>query len=269
VLAIVGLVAAFMTAFYMFRLVFKVFFGKENFDPAEVHPHESPATMTGPLVTLAAATIVAGFIGFPPEDGPFHHFTDAVFQSHAAEDEHAEETASLYVVNDGGVAATSLAQEGATDEESAGEEAHAGEHHVSTTMTVTFGVISTAVALGGIILAYLYYMSGRFSAEATAARFNGIYTFLYNKWWFDEIYDRRIVKPLYALAMFLWKVVDVKIIDGTVNGIARLTTGTSQQLRRVQTGVVSNYALAIALGTVVIIGVYLVGFSSLEVPFIR
>jgi NADH-quinone oxidoreductase subunit L len=252
----------------MFRLVFKVFFGKENFDPQQVHPHESPATMTGPLVALAAATIVVGFVGFPPEDGPFHHFTDTVFESHAAEGG-AEEAASLYTVNDGGVAATSLAQEGATEEEHAEEGAHAGEHHVSTTMTVTFGVISTAVALGGIFLAYLYYISGRFSAEATAARFNGIYTFLYNKWWFDEIYDRYIVKPLYRFAMFLWQVVDVKIIDGTVNGIARLTMETSQQLRRVQTGVVSNYALAIALGTVVIIGVYLVGFSSLEVPFIR
>jgi NADH-quinone oxidoreductase subunit L len=264
VLAVVGLIAAFMTAFYMFRLVFKVFFGKENFDPAHVHPHESPGTMTGPLVVLAAATLVVGFVGFPPEDGPFHHFTDAVFGSHG-EEASQDEVAALYSVNDGGVAATQLMQEGSTDEVHAEE----GGHHVSTTMTVTFGVISTVVALGGILLAYLYYMSGRLSAEATAARFSGLYTFLYNKWYFDEIYDRRIVKPLYAFCMFLWRLIDVKIIDGTVNGVASLTMGLSQRLRQVQTGVVSNYALAIALGTVVLIGVYLVGFSSLEVPFIR
>jgi NADH-quinone oxidoreductase subunit L len=64
-------------------------------------------------------------------------------------------------------------------------------------------------------------------------------------------------------------VVDVKIIDGTVNGLARGTQNASQVLRKVQTGFVSNYALAIALGMVVIIGIYLVGFSSLDVPFLR
>ena len=67
--------------------------------------------------------------------------------------------------------------------------------------------------------------------------------------------------------MFLWTVVDVRIIDGTVNGVARGTLALSQRLRKVQTGLVSNYALAIALGMVVIVGVYLVGFSSLDVPF--
>ena len=61
----------------------------------------------------------------------------------------------------------------------------------------------------------------------------------------------------------------VRIIDGTVNGIARGTVNLSQALRKVQTGVVSNYALAIAFGMVAIIGIYLVGFSSLDVPFLR
>jgi NADH-quinone oxidoreductase subunit L len=261
-IAVVALISAFMTAFYMFRLVFKVFFGKENFDPEVVHPHESPATMTMPLVVLAIATIGIGFVGFPPEKGIYHDFVEPIFYGHAEEADH-EETASLYVVNDGGVPAAAFAEEGAEGG------AHAGPHEVSMTMTVTFGVISTIVALSGIALAYMFYMSHRFSAESVAARYNGLYTFLYNRWGFDELYDRRIVKPLYALAMFLWKVIDVRVIDGTVNGVARGTLEVSQRLRKVQTGVVSNYALAIALGTVVIIGIYLVGFSSLEVPFIR
>ena len=95
----------------------------------------------------------------------------------------------------------------------------------------------------------------------------GLYRFLYNRWGFDELYDRAIVKPLNALAMFLWRVVDVGIIDGTVNGAGAGTLALSQRLRTVQTGLVANYALAIALGMVVIIGVYLVAFSSLDVPF--
>jgi NADH-quinone oxidoreductase subunit L len=258
VVTVIAFAAAFMTAFYMFRLVFKVFFGKENFDTEHVHPHESPKTMTGPLAILAVATIAIGFVGFPPEDGKFHHFIEGVFALHSAEEAHEE--ASIYVVNDGGV--TAAAAEG-------GEDGHGGGHHVSLAMTITFGVISSLVAIGGIFLAFLYYIRGSLSAERTAERFNGLYTFLYNRWGFDQLYQAKIVAPLVGLAQFLWQVVDVKIIDGTVNGLARGTLNASQTLRKVQTGVVSNYALAIALGMVVIIGIYLVGFSSLDVPFLR
>jgi NADH-quinone oxidoreductase subunit L len=74
----------------------------------------------------------------------------------------------------------------------------------------------------------------------------------------DEVYDTLIVRPLAFFARILWKWVDAGFIDGIVNGIAYLTGGVSQRLRKVQTGVVSNYALAIVLGTVLIVGVYLV-----------
>ena len=70
VLAIVALAAAFMTALYMFRLVFVVFTGKERFDPAHTHPHESGSWMAIPLVVLGIASVVVGFVGFPPEKGP-------------------------------------------------------------------------------------------------------------------------------------------------------------------------------------------------------
>jgi NADH-quinone oxidoreductase subunit L len=260
VVTVIAFGAAFMTAFYMFRLVFKVFFGKENFDTEHLHPHESPKTMTGPLVILAVATIAVGFVGFPPEDGKFHHFINPVFGSHGATEEHEE--ASVYVVTDGGPVVLDAGEEGA-------EEGHGGLHHVSLAMTITFGVISSLVAIGGIFLAYLYYIRGSLSAESTAARFNGLYNFLYNRWGFDALYQRKIVSPLMRMSHFLWQVIDVRVIDGTVNGIAKGTLSASQAVRKVQTGVVSNYALAIALGMVVIIGIYLVGFSSLDVPFLR
>ena len=72
-----------------------------------------------------------------------------------------------------------------------------------------------------------------------------------------------IVKPLYAFSVFLWKVVDVNIIDAAVNGVAIGIGAISQRLRHVQTGLVANYAFAIALGMVLLVGVYLAGFSNL------
>ncbi len=106
-------------------------------------------------------------------------------------------------------------------------------------------------------------IAGKIDPVALARRYNGIYLFLYEKWRFDELYDRLFISPSKRLANFLWKVVDVGIIDATVNGLATGINGLSQRVRHVQTGLVANYALAIALGMVVIVGVYLAGFSSL------
>jgi NADH-quinone oxidoreductase subunit L len=266
VIAIVGLAAAFLTAFYMFRLVFLVFFGKERFDTAHVHPHESPAVMTVPLILLAIPSAVIGLVGFPPDKGPFHKFLDPVFYGNpagqlaepapATEEEHA----SLYVVNDGGEAVT-----GAFAEE--GEEGHGAallhHHSISNEMKWTFGIISTVIAVSGIFFAYLTYLRGAINPVAVADRYNGLYRFLYDKWRFDELYDRLFVEPSKRLANFCWRIVDIGIIDATVNGVAYGLTGLSQRLRHVQTGLVANYALAIALGMVLMVGVYLAAFSNL------
>ena len=96
-----------------------------------------------------------------------------------------------------------------------------------------------------------------------AQRYNGVYTFLRDKWRFDELYDRIFVRPFAQLSMVLWQVVDIGIIDATVNGVATGIGAISQRLRHVQTGLVANYALAIALGMVLLVGIYLTGFSSL------
>jgi NADH-quinone oxidoreductase subunit L len=218
--SIVGFAAAFLTALYMFRLVFLVFFGKERFDTGHLHPHESGYWMAVPLVFLAVASVVVGFVGFPPEDGWFHHYVHYAFH-------------------------------------------HVEVHHVTLTQTLTFGVLSTIVALGGIAVAWLTYHKGSISAEAMAARFPAAYQFLYNKWYIDEIYGKFIVQPLQRFSVFLWRIVDIGVIDAAVNGVATGIAATSQRLRHVQTGLVANYALAIALGMVLIVGVYLAGFSNL------
>jgi NADH-quinone oxidoreductase subunit L len=221
--------------------------------------------MTAPLVVLAFAAVFAGFLGFPPEKGWFQDLIEPVFSHETATAGQSEE-AALYVVNDAGAAVTANGQE--EDSTTADEAVETEEHHISSTTTWTFGIISTIVAVSGIWLAYSFYISGRFSPARLAEEHQGLYRFLYNRWGIDDLYDRVFVKPASALAMFLWSFIDVRVIDGTVNEVARDTLTISQRLRRVQTGLVSNYALAIALGTVVIVGVYLVGFSSLNVPWI-
>jgi NADH-quinone oxidoreductase subunit L len=267
--SIVGFVAAFFTALYMFRLVFLTFFGKERFDTHEIHPHESPATMALPLVLLAIPAALIGFVGFPPEDGPIHHFLEPVFAGgEEAEHVEGEETASLVTFQEASPESDGAEGEeheeagaaGATTDEGHGEE---GEHHVSTAQTWTFGIVSTVVALSGIFVAYLFYFAGRLSPVTLAARFPAVYRFLLNKWYWDELYDRVIIPPRKDLAMVLWRIVDEGIIDATVNGVANGIGALSQRLRHVQTGLVANYALAIALGMVLMVGVWLAGFSDL------
>ncbi|MGH2557514.1 MAG: hypothetical protein ACRDJH_00505, partial [Thermomicrobiales bacterium] len=238
---------------------FLTFFTAPRYDTVHVHPHESPSVMTVPLLLLAVPAAVVGFVGFPPEDGPLHHFLEPVFAGEAAHEEPAE-AASLYVVSDDESATLARSQE----EGAAGEEAdEEGGHHVSTATTVTFGIISTIVALAGIAVAYLTYIAKKIDPVKVVERTGSTYSFLYNKWYFDELYDRWFVRPAKVMADTLWRVVDVGIIDGTVNGVAGLIGAASQRVRHVQTGLVANYALAIALGMVVIVGVYLAAFSDL------
>ncbi|MBW3671977.1 MAG: NADH-quinone oxidoreductase subunit L, partial [Acidobacteria bacterium] len=86
VIAVVGLISAFMTALYMFRLVFLTFFGQPRFNAHDIHPHESGPSMVTPLVLLAIPSLLIGFVGFPPDEGRFHSFLGPVFQGgHAAE----------------------------------------------------------------------------------------------------------------------------------------------------------------------------------------
>ncbi|MGI8476007.1 MAG: NADH-quinone oxidoreductase subunit L [Thermomicrobiales bacterium] len=254
VVAIVGLLAAFLTALYMFRLVFLTFFTKERFDTAHLHPHESGPSMTVPLILLAIPSPLIGFVGFPPDAGRIHRFLDPVCRTEEPATATAGQSASLYTVGDAGSAATRPA---------AAEAAPTGEHEISNRTKWTFGILSTVIALAGILVAYLTYIAGVINPVAVANRFPGLYSFLYEKWRFDELYDRLFVRPFKRLSMVLWQVVDVGVIDATVNGIASGVSGFSQRLRHVQTGLVANYALAIALGMVVMVGVYLAAFSNL------
>jgi NADH-quinone oxidoreductase subunit L len=244
ILTIVMFGAAFLSSLYIFRAYFMTFGGEERFDAEHIHPHESPSVMTLPLILLAIPAAIIGFAGFPPEDGWIHDFLEPNFTI----EEHSEEAAS----------AVAVFQEA--------EEEHADEHHVSTAMTLTFITISTLLAASGLVIAWLAYVRKHpaFDPSAWAARAGPVYDLFYNKYYLDEIYERVIIHPLYWFSEnVLWKVVDIGIIDATVNGVATTVDYSSSQLRRVQTGFVANYALAIAIGAVIVIGLALAFQSDL------
>jgi NADH-quinone oxidoreductase subunit L len=113
---------------------------------------------------------------------------------------------------------------------------------------------SVAVGLVGIAVAYWFYVASPEIPVNLAARFNSIYQLLWHKYYVDEIYGTLFVEPGRRLAMFLWQVVDVQLIDGFANGMARATASLSGVLRGAQTGYARTYALLMLVGTVVVIG---------------
>lgn len=138
------------------------------------------------------------------------------------------------------------------------------EHHdVSLSLTLAFATLSTLVALAGLGLAHAAYVRGTLSPATVAERLGWLYRLAANGWYFDFLYQRYIVRPLDAFADWLWRAVDVGIIDGAVNGLARAVAALAQLWRRLQTGLVANYVLLIALATVVLVGVSLVMGSTL------
>ncbi|MHB8398101.1 MAG: NADH-quinone oxidoreductase subunit L [Candidatus Limnocylindrales bacterium] len=226
----VGFIVAGMTAFYMFRLVGMTFWGRSRVDPAvEPHIHESPRSMTIPLVLLAIPSVLLGLaIGLPPQSGLLATWLRPVFESTVALSGRTE-TYALFGI-DGALLLAS----------------------------VTVAVIGIAIAwrLFGVELGRLR----RAADPATVARISARVPFLYraslNKWWFDDLYDLLFIRIGGRVAAGLWWF-DRNVVDGAVNGIGALTVSSGRGLRRVQTGHVQNYALGIALGLIVMAGSYL------------
>ena len=117
--------------------------------------------------------------------------------------------------------------------------------------------VSTLVAFGGIAIATFFFLWNRRAADQMALRFSGLHRLLANKYYVDEFYDAAVVQPIrIASEEGLWKVVDAGFIDGSVNGVAGVVSGSSGLLRRLQTGSVRVYAASVMLGVVVIVGYY-------------
>jgi NADH-quinone oxidoreductase subunit L len=228
VLWLVAVVGAFLTAFYMFRAVYMTFHGTfRGSEEARRHLHESPWTMTLPLVILGALSIVGGvLIGFPghlfhrPELNAIDHFLHPV-----------------------------IAEIGAV------EHAHEAAHAVTLETEWLLLVASVLVALAGWLVARRFYTAPDAPSlpERMVRRFQFAHRALMNKYWVDELYDGLVVRPIYRLCMFCWRIIDVVIIDTIfVNGSAFVTELTGDFLRFLQTGNVRNYALSVALGILVL-----------------
>lgn len=219
-----GAIGAFLTAFYMSRLVFLTFFGKSRMEPEmEKHVHESPPVMTIPLMILALLALIGGWIGIPQILGghnQFEHFLAPVFAQ-------AEE--------------------------------HLHFAHASLSLEYLLMGISVLLALGGIYLAYLMYIRVSISPVKMAERFKGIYRLLYHKYYVDEIYSALIYMPIIRFSQWLWHVIDEKIIDGFVNLVGKIVILFGLIYRRIQTGYVQNYAAFLVLGAILILGYYLLG----------
>ncbi|MGA3029561.1 MAG: NADH-quinone oxidoreductase subunit L [Candidatus Limnocylindrales bacterium] len=230
-----GFAVAGMTAFYMFRLMGMTFWGPSHVDPEkEHHIHESPPTMTRPLILLAIPAVFLGLvIGFPPESGLLHQWLAPVFEATIAASGRTEAAYNFFGID--GVLAI-----------------------------VTTGLVAIAIVVAWRLFGVEMPSIGlraqprpdrvrELSARPGLAE---LYRGSSNKWWFDDLNHQIFVVwgGRLAAAAFWF---DRTIVDGTVNGIGVVTTGAGIRLRRVQTGRVQNYALGIALGLIAMAAAYL------------
>ena len=217
-----GALAAFFTAIYMFRSLYLTFRGKERFDVDAVHPHESPATMTIPLVILAVLAAFAGFLGIPP-------IMDALDHAHLLHSWLAPVFADATAI----MAAP----------------------HPSHMTEIVLMAVSTAIALFGWFLAKRYFLDSPEKADKMAARFPRIHKLLWNKWYVDEAYLGGIVRPIWNTSKgLLLKGVDKGMIDGTLHGLARGTGGVAEMARRIQTGIAQQYVVLFMVGILAVVG---------------
>jgi NADH-quinone oxidoreductase subunit L len=118
--------------------------------------------------------------------------------------------------------------------------------------------VSTALALLGIGIAAYFFLFNRALADSVASSFAAVHRTLLNKYWIDELYDAAVVQPLkWASDHVLWKVIDVWIIDGIVNGVGVFVRGSAALIRMAQTGSIRTYAASLVLGVVLVLGYYL------------
>lgn len=225
----VGMVTAFLTAFYMFRLTFATFHGSfklpEKFREAagaESHLHESPATMTIPLWALAIASVIGGFLGVP-------NFIVETFTG---------EPAHVNLLHD-------------------------WLHTIAADLPIVMGkalewllmFTAVAIAASAVWLAWKLYGNGgqEQADQAISDRFGGLYTVWSDKYNLDEIYEGLVIHPTVRFSDKVLAVFDMKVVDGVVNGVAGTVKLFGSLFRYVQSGVTTSYALYLVLGVILVV----------------
>ena len=207
-------IAALLTSIYSWRLMFMTFHGKTRADHHTFdHAHESPPIMLFPLTVLAFGAVVAG-------------------------------AAMPFFIGEG-------------QHEFWGKAIFNGEHnHILHAMheIPAWAVWSPTVAMAaGFVIAYIGYIWAPSIPGALANTFRPLYLFLLNKWYFDELYNAIFVKPTFWLGNFLWKVGDIKIINGLIDGTAAGVYAVTQRAVRIQTGYVYHYAFVMLIGVALLV----------------
>ncbi len=217
-----GLLTSFMTAFYMFRLLFLTFFGTfRGTEEQRHHLHESPASMTFPLIILAILSTVGGFMGLP-----------AVFSENHILSKFLEPVLGF------SRAAVPSAFEKA---------------HLDHTTEYMLMAISVAVAVVAIILAYITYVSKRTVPADERTGTTGLHKLIYHKYYIDEIYNAIIVRPIMWLSTGLYRFVEKGLIDPIVNGFGKVTLAGGRNLRFLQTGAIGFYIFAMVISIALIL----------------
>ena len=216
---IMGVAAAFLTAFYSWRLLIMTFHGKQRADEKVMaHVHESPPVMTIPLIFLAVGAIFSGYLLLVMVDPNSNFWGDAIFVLH-------------------------------------GHDALEAAHHVPFWVKA----LPTVVAVIGIVLAYLAYLGMPDLPARVAERARPVYLFLYNKWYFDELYDFVFVRGAKFIGRGLWKSGDGAVIDGIgPDGIAGAVLTLARRASRLQSGYLYHYAFAMLIGVAAFVTWYLV-----------
>jgi NADH-quinone oxidoreductase subunit L len=211
-------ITAFMTAFYSWRLMFLTFHGETRADMQTYkHAHESPPLMLVPLAILAFGAVAAGAAT------PFFvGSAEADFWGKAL-----FESADNHILH----------------------EMHEVPDWVSWAPTIAMA--------GGTLIAVIYYILVPALPALTARVFRPLYLFLLNKWYFDELYDAIFVKPTFWLANFLWKVGDIAIINGIIDGTAAGVYRVTARAVRLQTGYIYHYAFTMLVGLALLISYFM------------
>ena len=206
----VGLLAAVLTSFYMFRLVWLTFFGAKRYDEHHVHVHESPWNMTVPLMILAFLSLTGGWLALPALWGGKDYFSEFL--------------------------APALGS---------GEVAGVANAH---SLELALSGVAMVAATVGLLVAWRMY-----AKDVKQGKSEGLHKLLYHKYYVDELYHALVVGPLVWLSRnALWKVVDVGMIDGTVNGIATGTTAAGDTVRHQQSGNTRSYAVWVLVGALLV-----------------
>lgn len=215
---VVGLLGSLMTSFYMFRLFYLTFYGEfRGTHHQKEHLHESPSSMTIPLIILAALSFLGGFAGMPEVLGGGHalgHFLEPVFKDGAHK---------LFT-----------------------------KHLDHSTEYILMGVTTVSVIIT-IYMAYLNFVKKKTIPPSDDKLIGAVQVTLYNKYYVDEVYDALFRRPVDFLSGILHRIVELKVIDQLVNNIGRWIQQLSGVLRLAQTGSTGLYIFIMALGLILIL----------------